>query len=134
MKPIATERLLLRPWSEADYPEMLRFFSDPETANFVGGTKNEEEVWRLLATYIGHLQLKGYSYLAIEEKSTGALVGAAGLWNSEPWPELELGYWVIKEHQGKGYATEAAKCLLDFEINLGVNININVNVNYSLTL
>ena len=23
------------------------------------------------------------------------------------WPELELGYWLVKEQQGKGYAYEA---------------------------
>lgn len=30
-----------------------------------------------------------------------------GLWFSEGWPELELGYWLMPNMQGKGYATEA---------------------------
>ena len=29
-------------------------------------------------------------------------------------PELELGYWLVKEHQGKGYAVEACLRCIDY--------------------
>jgi len=76
--------------------------------------KTPEEAWRLMAAYIGHWQLQGYGYMAIEEKSSGKFVGCVGLWNSDPWPEMEMGYWLITEMQGKGYATEAAQKIMEF--------------------
>lgn len=45
--------------------------------------------------------------LAVEEKKTRDFVGCVGLWKSEPWPEVELGYWILSEMYGKDYATEA---------------------------
>ena len=30
------------------------------------------------------------------------------------WPELELGYWLVKEHPGKGYALEACLRCIDY--------------------
>ena len=114
MTNLQTERLNFRLWREDDYEAIKAFFSDEEQARFVGGTQTPEAAWRLLATYVGHYTLKGYSYLALEENSTQNFVGCVGLWKSEPWPELELGYWLIPEMQGKGYATEAAMALKNY--------------------
>lgn len=69
-----------------------------------------------MATYIGHQQLYGYSYMAVAEKVSDKLVGAVGLWNSPQWPEPELGYWFLPEGQGKGYAYEAASALKQFAL------------------
>jgi RimJ/RimL family protein N-acetyltransferase len=30
------------------------------------------------------------------------------------WSELEIGYWLVKEHQGKGYALEARLRCIDY--------------------
>lgn len=104
---LTTDRLEFRQWQTTDFPAIAQFFADPILAQYVGGVKNKEEAWRLMATYIGHYQLKGYSYLALVEKATGALVGTVGLWKSDPWPEIEMGYWLLGSMQGKGYGTEA---------------------------
>ena len=122
-----TSRLLLRPWKEDDYPTLATYFADIDNTRFLGGTKTREQSWRLMATYLGHLHLRGYSYLAFEENESGRLVGSAGLWNSEPWPEVELGYWLLPEGQGKGYATEAAGSLKDHAFQ---QLNLNTLVSY----
>lgn len=109
MLQLQTERLNFRLWRESDFEKFASYFADEETAKFVGGRKTREEAWRLMATYVGHYHLKGFGYLAVEERSSRRLVGCVGLWKSEPWPELELGYWLFGEMQGKGYATEAAR-------------------------
>jgi len=105
---LETERLRLRLWRGSDFKHFESYFSDPELSKYVGGIKGKEQAWRLMAAYIGHWQLKGYGKMAVEEKESKQFVGCAGLWNSDNWPELELGYWFVREGQGKGYATEAA--------------------------
>ncbi len=104
---IETERLVFRQWQASDYPAFVAFFSDEETARFVGGTKSKEESWRLMATYIGHFELHGYSFMAVCTKDTQELIGAVGIWNSEPWPEPELAYWLLPQFHGHGFGTEA---------------------------
>lgn len=106
---LKTERLRFRQLEKSDYKYFASYFSDETTSKYVGGLKTKEEAWRLMATYIGHYHLNGFSYVVIEEKKTQKFVGCVGLWKSEPWPELELGYWILEEMQGKGYASEAAE-------------------------
>ncbi len=113
---LETERLKFRQWQESDFDAVAAYFAHEENVKYVGGRKNPEAAWRLIATYIGHYHLKGYSYPAIEEKTTGKLIGTVGLWNSNPWPELELGYWLFNEFQGKGYAAEAGKAVKSFAL------------------
>lgn len=123
MKPIETKRLILREWREdKDLDPVVAYFSDASAVRFLGGVKEREAVWRLLASYIGHYHMLGYSYWAVEEKESGDLAGAVGIWNSAYWPEPELGYWFLTNKQGRGYATESASACLEHaldEIGLG---------------
>ncbi len=109
---IETERLLLRGWHADDYEAYASFYSDETNAKYVGGQRDADQAWRGLALMIGHWHLKGFGYWVVEEKGSGAFAGAVGLWQSAGWPELELGYWLVPDAQGKGYALEAAwRCL-----------------------
>lgn len=108
MVTLETERLTLRFWQASDYPELAEFYSEDANARFVGGVKDADDAWRALALHIGHWQLQGYGYWAVDERSSGDFVGCVGLWQSAGWPELELGYWVVPNQQGKGFALEAA--------------------------
>jgi len=79
MLELETERLEFRMWQEDDFSSVADFFSNSRVSQFVGGKKSPEEAWRLMASYIGHYQLKGYSYLAIVDKANANLVGSVGL-------------------------------------------------------
>lgn len=58
-----------------------------------------------------------FSWWAIREKSSGAIVGAACLQHGERGgAPLEIGWRLVPEHNGKGYATEAAKAIVDYAV------------------
>jgi ribosomal-protein-alanine N-acetyltransferase len=107
MDSIETARLKLRQWKEGDFDNFARYYADEENARYVGGKKDPDQAWRHMALQAGHWQLKGFGYWAVDEKDSSVFVGCAGLWQSPGWPELELGYWFVKEHHGKGYAHKA---------------------------
>ena len=67
---------------------------------------------------VGHWQLKGNGMWAVEERSTGELVGRIGLFNPEGWPGFELGWVLGTAYWKRGYATEGARRVLDRVISL----------------
>src|SRR6185436_6093779 len=76
-------------------------------------TLSEGESWRLLATLIGHWQVRGYGPYAISRKIDNRVLGLVGLWFPIDWPEPELKWGLAREFWGKGYAREAAIAVRD---------------------
>ena len=112
---IETERLILREWRQGDFETYARWMADPEIVRWLTGEPMARaDAWRSLAVMAGHWALRGYGFWAVEEKTSGELVGRVGLWNPETWPGLEVGWTLAPEHQGKGYASEAALASMDY--------------------
>jgi RimJ/RimL family protein N-acetyltransferase len=110
MVSLETERLLLRMWRGDDFESYARICADPEVMRYLGGQPfSRLEAWRHMAYLVGHWQLRGYGHWAVEEKSTGRLIGRLGFFNPEGWPGFEIGWTLARECWGRGYATEGAR-------------------------
>lgn len=57
------------------------------------------------------------SFLLTRPSHDGAVIGCAGL--GEQGGKAELGYWIARPYWGRGYATEAAKAVLEIARMLG---------------
>jgi len=101
---LETARLRLREWRESDVDPYLELTSDPEAMRHLGGgeTMDRDLTWRNIALILGHWALRGYGFWAVEEKATGAFAGRVGLWYPEGWPEMEVGWALLRKHWGKG--------------------------------
>ena len=65
-----------------------------------------------------HWRLLGYGMFAVEERTSGELVGRIGLMLHPDWPldgpKVEVGWTLQRSAWGRGYATEGAKASLTF--------------------
>jgi RimJ/RimL family protein N-acetyltransferase len=53
--------------------------------------------------------------LAIVETASQTMIGDCGLYHTEAEPrQIKVGITLGSAHQGRGYATEALRCLMDF--------------------
>jgi RimJ/RimL family protein N-acetyltransferase len=112
---LETERLVLRAIdADRDFEAYAAMMADEETARFIGGVQERAAAWRAMCSILGHWQVRGYGFFAVEEKGTGELVGRVGPWFPEGWPAREVGWTIVRSRWGRGYAVEAATAALDW--------------------
>lgn len=111
-----TQRLILRPWTEADTESLYKYAKDPAVGPIAGWTphtslENSREVIRNI--------LSSPETYAVVLKETNEPVGSVGIMfvndvHSADIQEgdAEIGYWIGVQHWGKGLIPEAVKCLL----------------------
>jgi RimJ/RimL family protein N-acetyltransferase len=117
---LETERLRLRQWREDDVDGLYEFYDDPHSRSIYAKEFTREDVWRRIALYLGHWQIRGFGPLAIEEKATGKFVGSSGLWFPESWGDVEIGYGIHPAFRGRGYASEAAARAREYGYSIGI--------------
>lgn len=113
---IETGRLRLTAFGNRHFEAYASMLGDPASTRFVGDGHplDRMNAWRSMAMLLGHWALRGYGMWAVELKDSGEFVGRVGLHQPEGWPDLELGWMLMPQHQHHGYATEAACAALDF--------------------
>ncbi|HXE81683.1 MAG TPA: GNAT family N-acetyltransferase [Vicinamibacterales bacterium] len=111
---IETPRLILRLPRAADLDPWAAMMADEQTARFIGGVMPRSVTWRVLMTMIGAWHATGISMFSVIEKATGRWVGRIGPWTPEGWPGPEVGWAIVRECWGRGYATEGAAAAIDY--------------------
>ena len=119
LETIRTERLVLRPLTIADAPELSRAVNHKdisENTRIVHPYTLEdayEFVYRIERSYGTGDEI----VWPIRTTDAGPLLGTVGLHLQRADRLAELGYWLHRDHRGKGYASEAATAALAFGFN-----------------
>lgn len=113
---ISSKRLLLREFVPEDADSLFPILSDKETMAFYPAPFSKEKVENWIRKSIDSYQQNGFGLWAVILKETNELIGDCGITLQEiEGKQLpELGYHIRKDHWNKGFATEAAKAVMEF--------------------
>lgn len=128
MIELETERLLLRPPTPEDATAVPELHCDPVAMEFLGGVHPDcgDGGWAI-RYWLERWEANGCGPFSILRREDGRWLGRAGLkiWDSRTWTastyadavedaQPELGWALVREHWGKGYATEAARAVREW--------------------
>lgn len=121
MKPevptIHTERLILRPFTLEDIAPSYEMNLDAEVSRYTGdgGIVSLAEIERRITENVfGDYEKWGFGRFAVEVKNSPSFIGFAGLKYLPDLDEVDLGYRLMREYWGQGFATEASQACIEF--------------------
>lgn len=114
---VATRRLVMRRWREADREPFADLNGDPQTMAYFPATLTREESDAFVDRIEAGFDARGYGLWALEVAATGEFIGFTGL---APMPAdipggpdgTEIGWRLARNAWHHGYATEAARAAL----------------------
>ena len=121
MDKIETERLYLRKFELTDAEAVFRYSINPLVSRYTGDAGLVKEVADakkiITDVWFKDYEEYGYGRLALIEKSSETLIGFCGLKYLPEFKLADLGYRMLPEYWGKGYATESSKAALDYGVD-----------------
>ena len=110
-----TERLLVRPYTQADTNNFFLLNSDEEIVRYIRPAKTREESDQFFEEVINYsAQNPLYGRWAVDDKQTNVFVGSFAVIPIEKTARMQLGYALLKSNWGKGYATELTTAGLNY--------------------
>ena len=114
---LETARLLIKAPSFEDFDAICQLNADPEVMRYIQICRPVNKVRELLEKAIQHYQKHGFSFGTVVEKSSGNLIGQAGilyLGYDDTQSDIEIGYRLYPAYWKKGYATELTKAFIQW--------------------
>ncbi|WP_271439022.1 GNAT family N-acetyltransferase [Pontixanthobacter luteolus] len=112
-----TERLFLRPAWPEDWEEIYRGMADQQVVMNLATAP-----WPYTAEDARNFAARkqdGFLPSFVVTLPEAGLIGGAGIGIGDDTGNVQLGYWIAREWWGKGFATEAARSLLQIAGTLG---------------
>jgi ribosomal-protein-alanine N-acetyltransferase len=113
---LKTSRCTLRPIGSADLDRLHEIWTSPGVRRFLW----DDEIIPLSQARLALEQSerlfrdRAHGLWGIWLPDQPALIGFAGLWPFRDPPDIELVYGLAESHWGRGYATEAARAILEY--------------------
>ena len=114
---VETARLLIRELTEDDAPFVLRLTNEPSfVANIADkGIRNLDDAREFLREGAWTNQkVPGYGQFVVELKEDRSATGICGLLYRENLEVTDIGFALLPEYWGHGYAFEAAEAVLEY--------------------
>jgi RimJ/RimL family protein N-acetyltransferase len=113
---LRSERLILRPWRDGDLPAMARMNADPHVMEFMPAILDRPASDAMVTRLQCHIEEQGFGFWAVEAPGVADFIGFVGLnrpgFAAPFMPCVEIGWRLLHEFWGLGYATEAAGAAL----------------------
>ncbi len=125
MPTIATDRLVLRKMHTYDYNDMYSYASRADLTEYLLWSPHSSSSYtKEYLKYVEKRYLVGDFYdFAVVEKEGGKMIGTCGFTKIDLQNKVaEIGYVLNPDFHNRGYATEAARAVIEFGFSrLGVN-------------
>lgn len=112
-----TKRLGFSKWNVADLDLATQLWGEEEVTRFIcaDGKFTQQDIIRRLDTEIHNDELFHIQYWPVFELETNELIGCCGMrpFRAEIY-SYEIGFHLRKKYWGLGYASEAAKAVIDY--------------------
>ena len=116
LKNIKTERLRLRAFKIDDAAFILKLLNSPGWLRFIGDRKihslDDARNYLENGPMKGY-KLNGFGLMLIELISNAEPIGMCGLIKRETLEDIDIGYALLPEFEGKGFAFEAAQAVMN---------------------
>lgn len=132
-----SDRLGFRNWLDSDLDDLYRMNANPTVMEFFPSTQSREHCQAFIKRMQQQFAQNGHCYFAVEELDTQNFIGFIGLakqtYEADFTPCVDIGWRLLPEFWGKGYASEGGKRCLKFafeelELETVVSVASIINV------
>ena len=112
---IESARLILNPLTKEDAQAMFNYRSLPEVYKYQGWEPQSVDDAEKFILKHNTMKSGGWMQLAIRLKDDRKLIGDCGMhFIDDDFKQIEIGFSLSPPFHGKGYASEAVTCLIDY--------------------
>jgi [ribosomal protein S5]-alanine N-acetyltransferase len=113
---ITTERLALRHFNDEDADFLVELLNSESWLKYIGDRKvadaNDAKNYLQRSAYKA-IASHGYAMMRVSLAANDQPIGMCGLFKRDELDLPDLGFALMPQHEGKGYAFEASKAVLD---------------------